>query len=177
MEVALEQVGRDALGVPRVGGRPKTPRRPRAQAQRPHDARHPLLAGPHTATRTAQGMSDARGTVATAVRVEGFFDLRLELAVLHRAHAGRALEPLVVAAARDTQYAARACHGNVLPLRVNQLEHGYFTSLAKRAAAFLSSEFSAARSRSRRRSCSTSSRSPWLRWGVLPLSSPSKRAR
>ncbi|MFM2419752.1 MAG: hypothetical protein RL385_4475, partial [Pseudomonadota bacterium] len=27
-------------------------------------------------------MSDARGTVATAVRVEGFFDLRLELGVL-----------------------------------------------------------------------------------------------
>ncbi len=104
--------------------------------------------------------ANAWRAVAALVLVVDLPDFGIEHGVVDGAGAWLRVQPLVVAAPRDPEDSARPGHRNAIPLRVNELVHGYFTSLAKRAAAFFRSEFSACRSRSARRSRSTSSRSP-----------------
>jgi hypothetical protein len=47
---------------------------------------------------------------------------------------GSAAQPLVVAAARDPEAPTSSRRRDAVPLRVNELVHGYFASVAKRAA-------------------------------------------
>ena len=69
--------------------------------------------------------------------VEDFRYLRCQHSVVHGPMARLCVQPFVVAAARDPENPAASCYRKVRPLRVNELVHGYFTSFAKRAAAFL----------------------------------------
>src|SRR6187402_1902241 len=172
--MTLQQIGRDALRVPRVGCLSKAARSMASEPENPHCPRHALLAGSRPSA--PESAPNTRRAVSTTVLVKDLFDLGSEHSIVRGARARLGVQPLVVAAARDLKYATSSSRRDVRPLRVNELVHGYFTSFAKRAAAFFNSEFSAWRSRNSRRSRSISSRSPWLDGG-LPVSSGSKRSR
>jgi hypothetical protein len=69
--------------------------------------------------------------------VEDFFDLCSQHSIVDGPCARLGMQPLVVSTARHAENSTSASHRNILPLRVNELVHSYFTSFAKRAAAFL----------------------------------------
>lgn len=140
-EVATQQVGRNAFRVPGVRGLSKAARRVSAEPQGPHYTRDALLAG--SRPTMPESPTNARRTIATTMLLKDLLDLCSEHRVLAAARTRPGTEPFVVAAARDAKNATRAGRRDVCPLRVNELVHGYFTSFAKRAAAFFSSEFSA----------------------------------
>jgi hypothetical protein len=52
--------------------------------------------------------------------------------VIYGSRAGRPVQPLAIAAARDLEDPTSPGHRDVAPVRVNELVHGYFTSFANR---------------------------------------------
>src|SRR4051812_34255699 len=163
-EVTSEQVGRDSMTVPRVRHAAETPRSSAAEAFLPHQSSDSLPAD--ATTTSAQLAMHARTTVPPTMLTMDVSELGRQPDVSSRSRRrGRAC-PLVIATSRYPENSARKRNRKQSPLRVNQLEHRYFTSFAKRAAAFFNSAFSCSSSRSRRRIFSTSSRCSW------PLTAP-----
>src|SRR5690606_10841249 len=106
-----------------------------AEPQGTHDTSDSLLAGP--GALASECTTNSRCAIAAAMLMENLRYLRCQHGIVHGPRAGLCVQPFVVAATRDTKDPAASCYRDVRPLRVNELVHGYFTSFAKRAAAFL----------------------------------------